>query len=138
VSLQKATPPILLFRKIKGYPDVIASSANVRSSRVLNDARHGTRAELSQAPAQAVRTDSIELVDDGPVFENVLMDNQVDILAFPAPKWHGNDGGQYIGTECMVIAKDSDSGWVNPAPIGFRCVTRRRSAYYRAGQAMST
>src|SRR5258708_37292872 len=41
------------------------------------------------------------------------MDHQVDILAFPAPKWHGNDGGQYIGTECMVIAQDPDDGWVN-------------------------
>ena len=47
------------------------------------------------------------------MLENVLMDNQVDILAFPAPKWHGNDGGTYIGTECMVIAKDPDSDWVN-------------------------
>ena len=38
----------------------------------------------------------------------LLMDNQVDILAYPAPKWHANDGGQYIGTECMVIAQDPE------------------------------
>src|SRR5262249_31763375 len=54
-----------------------------------------------------------EYTADGPVLENVLMDNQVDILSFPAPKWHGEDGGQYIGTECMVIAQDPDNGWVN-------------------------
>ena len=36
------------------------------------------------------------------------MDNQVDVLAFPAPKWHEGDGGPYIGTECMVITKDPD------------------------------
>src|SRR5262249_14968937 len=32
---------------------------------------------------------------------------------FPAPKWHADDGGNYIGTECLVIAKDPDSDWVN-------------------------
>ena len=33
--------------------------------------------------------------------------------AFPAPKWHEQDGGHYIGTECLVIDQDPDSGWVN-------------------------
>jgi 4-hydroxy-3-polyprenylbenzoate decarboxylase len=114
LSLQKATPPILLFRKIKGYPDNHRVVCNVRSSRLLND---GVGMELVQNYRKHRRKQSEPIpskyVDDGPVFENVLMDNQVDILAFPAPKWHGDDGGQYIGTECMVIAKDPDSGWVN-------------------------
>src|SRR5213079_2558639 len=45
LSLQKATPPILLFRKIKGYPDNHRVVCNVRSSRVLND---GVGMELVQ------------------------------------------------------------------------------------------
>ena len=45
--------------------------------------------------------------------ENVLSGNEVNILGFPAPKWHAEDGGRYIGTECMVITKDPDSDWVN-------------------------
>src|SRR5690606_12611153 len=29
------------------------------------------------------------------------------------PKWHEHDGCRYIGTGCVVIQKDPDSGWVN-------------------------
>src|SRR5882757_6661046 len=114
LSLQKSTPPILLFRNIKGFPENYRIAVNVRSSKVLNE---GFGLELVQAYRKHRRKNSEpiphEVVAAGPVLENVLMDNQVDILAFPAPKWHGHDGGSYIGTECMVIAKDPDSDWVN-------------------------
>jgi 4-hydroxy-3-polyprenylbenzoate decarboxylase len=114
LSLQKPVPPVLLFRKIKGHPDGHRVVCNVRASRVFNAGvgldlvrNYRKSARQSSAPITSV------MVADGPVFENVLMDNQVDVLAFPAPKWHGNDGGQYIGTECMVIAQDPETGWVN-------------------------
>src|SRR5204862_564619 len=87
---------------------------NVRSCAVFNS---GAGLELVENYRKHRRESAepipSETVADGPVFENVLMDNQVDVLAFPAPKWHANDGGQYIGTECMVIAKDPDSDWIN-------------------------
>ncbi len=31
----------------------------------------------------------------------------------PTPRWHEHDGGYYIGTGCMVIMKDPDTGWIN-------------------------
>ena len=31
----------------------------------------------------------------------------------PTPVWHEHDGGPFIGTACMVVMKDPDSGWVN-------------------------
>ncbi|MFI9039014.1 UbiD family decarboxylase [Streptomyces sp. NPDC053726] len=52
-------------------------------------------------------------VATGPVLENVLTGDDVDLGIFPAPQWHDADGGRYIGTACMVIARDPDSGWVN-------------------------
>src|SRR5215831_9525915 len=39
LSLQKPVPPVLLFRKIKGYPDNHRVVCNVRSSKVLNEER---------------------------------------------------------------------------------------------------
>ena len=33
-------------------------------------------------------------VDDGPIFENVMTGDDVDVTAFPAPKWHAADGGR--------------------------------------------
>ena len=37
----------------------------------------------------------------------------IDLLKIPTPRWHEHDGGYYIGTGCMVIMKDPDSGWIN-------------------------
>ena len=52
-------------------------------------------------------------VNGGPVLENVSTGDDVDILKIPTPRWHEHDGGYYIGTACMVIMKDPDSGWIN-------------------------
>jgi len=114
LSLQLTVPPILLFRKIKGFPDDYRVAVNVRSSKVLND---GQGLELVQAYRKHRRknTEPIppEFVPSGPVLSNVLSGAAADVLKFPAPRWHANDGGGYIGTECMVITKDPDSEWVN-------------------------
>lgn len=56
---------------------------------------------------------SIETVDDGPVLENVKRDDEVDITRFPAPKWHENDGGQYIGTGDAVITRYAETDELN-------------------------
>src|SRR5947207_1231263 len=37
----------------------------------------------------------------------------VNLQKIPTPIWHEHDGGPFIGTACMVIMKDPDSGWVN-------------------------
>jgi len=61
---------------------------------------------------------------DGPVFENTAKGDDVDILAFPAPRWHEEDGGRYIGTGCCVITVDPDDGTSN---IGtYRCMVQGR------------
>ena len=53
------------------------------------------------------------MVDDGPIFENIIEESDVDLLKFPTPYWHQGDGGRFIGTGCAVITKDPDSDWVN-------------------------
>jgi 4-hydroxy-3-polyprenylbenzoate decarboxylase len=45
--------------------------------------------------------------------ENVLAGDAVDLHRFPKPVWHEEDGGVYLGTECIVIVKDPDSDWIN-------------------------
>lgn len=50
---------------------------------------------------------------DAPAFERVMEADAVDVLAFPAPRWHERDGGRYIGTGCAVVTRDYDSDWVN-------------------------
>jgi UbiD family decarboxylase len=47
------------------------------------------------------------------VFENVFKAGDIDLLKFPVPKWNELDGGRYIGTDCVVVTRDPDEGWVN-------------------------
>jgi len=53
-----------------------------------------------------------EFVGDAPVFENVV-EQDIDLEAFPIPRWHELDGGRYIGTNDLVITEDPEEGWVN-------------------------
>jgi 3-polyprenyl-4-hydroxybenzoate decarboxylase len=43
---------------------------------------------------------------DGPVFENVMMGDDIDVTKFPSPVWHEKDGGRYIGTGTYSITID--------------------------------
>ena len=52
-------------------------------------------------------------VATGPLLENVFTGKDIDIQKIPTPRWHEHDGGYYIGTGCMVIMKDPDTGWIN-------------------------
>ena len=52
-------------------------------------------------------------VKSGPLLENVSTGADVNIQKIPTPRWHEHDGGYYIGTGCMVIMRDPDTGWIN-------------------------
>src|ERR1700693_1637140 len=52
-------------------------------------------------------------VNDGPIFENVVEGDSIDVLKFPVPRHHEADKARFIGTACCVMTKDPDAGWVN-------------------------
>ena len=54
-----------------------------------------------------------KIVERGPLLENVFEGKDIDLLSLPAPHWHERDGGRYLGTCDLVIARDPDEGWVN-------------------------
>ncbi|MBI5441286.1 MAG: UbiD family decarboxylase [Deltaproteobacteria bacterium] len=54
-----------------------------------------------------------KLVPTGPVKENVLRGDQIDLREFPAPRWHHLDGGRFLDTFCGVVTKDPESGGTN-------------------------
>src|SRR5690606_32756615 len=55
----------------------------------------------------------VTTVDSGPVTENVLTGDDVDLFRFPTPQWHEEDGGRYIGTAVAVTTVDPDTGKIN-------------------------
>jgi len=107
-------PPVLVFEDIPGYDRRFRIVSNVRCAKVLvgEISLDAVRAFRSR-PRRKLAPIEPELVTDGPIFENVIAGDAVDVTIFPAPKWHPNDGGRYIGTECLVIMRDPDTGWIN-------------------------
>jgi 4-hydroxy-3-polyprenylbenzoate decarboxylase len=53
-----------------------------------------------------------QYVDDAPILEN-RVEKDIDLEAFPIPRWHELDGGRYIGTDDLVVTRDPEEGWVN-------------------------
>jgi 4-hydroxy-3-polyprenylbenzoate decarboxylase len=113
--------PAVLFDDVKGYPSGFRvfsnsmGSAN-RSALVLGLPTGKSYKELlpiwKQRMSQVTPVPPQE-VPDGPVMENVIRGDDVNMLSFPTPLWHEGDGGRYLGTGVAVIIRDPDSDWVN-------------------------
>ena len=69
-------------------------------------------------------------IDSSPILQNSMTGAHVDLFKFPVPKWHKDDGGPYIGTGCLVITRDPDSGWVNAAPYRSQLHDKRIVGFY--------
>lgn len=113
--------PAVLFDDIPGYP---------RGWRVLVNSL-GNRRRLASTLGLPTDIGTLELVDAwkgflddvvplptrsveaGPITENVMRGEEVDLLRFPTPLWHPEDGGPFIGTGCGVITRGRDDGVVN-------------------------
>jgi UbiD family decarboxylase len=113
--------PAVLFDEVPGCPKgfrlLINCFAGKRRAMTLGLPQGLTKQELSDAYFAHYQRDPQHIspvyVDNGPVFENVLEGDAVDILKFPTPVWHVNDGGRYIGTGCYSVTMDPDEKWVN-------------------------
>ena len=49
----------------------------------------------------------------GPVKDNIIRGDAVDLFQFPVPKWNPLDGGRYIMTSASVVTCDPDTGVLN-------------------------
>lgn len=114
LSHEELYPPVIQFRKLKGCNPDHSILCNVRTAHfmvgdltmdALKAFRSRPKAKRTPIPPREVHV--------GPILENVIEGDAVDIKMFPMPRWHAEDGGHYIGTECVVITKDPDSDWVN-------------------------
>ncbi len=117
--------PALLFDRIKGYPAGyrVLTSSTCSARRLGITLRMGADhtnaslvATLRGMPNRweaACRDFAPVYVETGPVFENVMEGDAVDLTRFPTPLWHAMDGGRYIGTGVAVATIDPEDNWVN-------------------------
>lgn len=113
--------PAVLFDAIPGYPKGYRLLVNPLGARRRLAFTLGMDLQISTMDlidAWEQRVDKIEPVPvsevaGGPILENVLEGDAIDLFKFPTPKWHDLDGGRYIGTAVADVTRDPDSGWIN-------------------------
>jgi 4-hydroxy-3-polyprenylbenzoate decarboxylase len=115
-------PPLLLFDRIKGYPagfrvvSLPMASPKLAALALGLDYQGKSKAELREL-AQKKMSDIPKIppveVPTGPVMENVLTGEDVDLFRFPVPRFHASDGGRYIGTGDCLVNRDPESGFIN-------------------------
>jgi UbiD family decarboxylase len=117
--------PALLFTNFPGYRE----GFRVQTGSMMNPATLGltmgfegalSNLEMVDQVADILRSAEtrakdfpVEYVTTGPVMENVVTGDDVDLTIFPTPTWHELDGGPYIGTACSQVQSDPDTGWIN-------------------------
>jgi UbiD family decarboxylase len=114
-------PPALMFDQIKGYPTgfrvlSIPTASRVRMAIALGLPPDTSRMDIVRHAAQRMRHAAPippQEVATGPVMQNIMRDNEVDLLRFPVLKSHRLDGGRYIGTGDTFINRDPETGYVN-------------------------
>ncbi len=121
--LQRApSSPAAMFTDIPGLPSGMRVLTNFfggrRANLTLGFPPELSRMQLSDAFLKVYKDPARKpiphrIIDDGPVLQNILLDNEVDLTRFPAPQWHEADGGRYIGTGCYCVTRDPDDGWLN-------------------------
>jgi 4-hydroxy-3-polyprenylbenzoate decarboxylase len=112
--------PALLFDELAGYPKGFRVLSNVLTSLRRVAITLDLPPDSPQAMVQALRQKlaSLEPIPPkveatGPILENVQSGDEVDVTRFPAPLWHPQDGGRYLGTGDLVVMRDPDTGWTN-------------------------
>ena len=116
------TAPAILFDKVPGYPAGYRTlygqlSSIKRIALTLGlPLDYDRKVDIVQKyfeRMQEMKPLPPRFVNDGPIFENVVEGDNVDVLKFPVPRHHEQDKARFIGTADCVMTQDPDTGWFN-------------------------
>lgn len=130
--------PAVLFDDIPDYPSGFRVLANSLGSANRTALVLGLPTGLSYGDlllewrkrSKDVKPIPMRYVNDGPVMENVLEGDRIDMYAFPTPKWHELDGGRYLGTGSFDVTLDPDGDWINLGCYRVMVAGRDRVGFY--------
>jgi len=123
-------PRALLFDDVKDY----AEGYRVATDLYVSDALQalaldlptdGPRVQLVREWRERLRAKPIppREVSDGPLLENEMSGEDVDLTKLPIPVWHERYAARYLAGGAVIL-KDPDTGWVN---VGvYRCMVDDR------------
>lgn len=115
------TSPCVIFDEVPGCPKGFRVLVNMfggkRKNMTFGFPENISKWELSDRYRTSFlenqKTIEHEYVEWGPILENILEGDDIDITKFPTPIWHEKDGGRYIGTGTFSITKDPEENWFN-------------------------
>ncbi len=114
--------PALLFSNIKDYQH------NARCTQLFTGglSNYSRVAMMFGLPKNAPITDLVQAarkaysgrvapvkVATGPVKENIITGDDINLYDFPVPQWHRRDGGRYINTMQGTVTRDPATGRMN-------------------------
>ncbi|HEV7978000.1 UbiD family decarboxylase [Amycolatopsis sp.] len=138
VNYRRSHPKALMFASIKDYPaGSRVLTGSVSNPRLLgsvlglgwDNTDEDLVEKLAVKPGEWTRRAgefAAVTVQDGPLLSNVV--DHPDLLSFPVPRWHEQDGGRYIGTGCAVVTRDYDTGRINLGAYRMQVQDEGRSA----------
>jgi 4-hydroxy-3-polyprenylbenzoate decarboxylase len=135
----KDPKPTILFDEIPGYPKgyrtlfgMLGSTWRIAKTLGLPEERIDclSVADSWYRKARDLRSLPPKFVNSGPVMENTITGDQIDVLKFPVPRFHELDRNRYLGTSHAVIQRDPDDGWVNLGTYRVMVVDRNRLALH--------
>jgi len=113
--------PALLFENIKDHKDTWCTKlftngmgTRERVALALGLPKETHFRDITRVVKDRVKTPSaVKVLDKGPVKENIIMGDDIDLYKIPAPQWRKQDGGRYINTYCAVVTMDPETGLMN-------------------------
>ncbi len=113
--------PALLFERIKDYRDSLCrrlftngTGTKERVCRLLGLSEETSYRDivrtLKERFSNPVKPTKVQ---HGPVKENVISGDKIDLYQFPVPKWNPFDGGRYIMTSASVVTMDPETHLIN-------------------------
>ena len=108
----------VLFENVKGHKGSVlfsAYSSTKRLAMTLGKPPHLSMVEISRewmkmSIGEVIRAKEVK---DGPIFENIIDEDDVNVFDLPSPRFYDKDGGRFIGTACFMVVRDPETNEIN-------------------------
>lgn len=137
---QRSRPhgPAVVFDDIPGYPSGFRVLVNSIGGPGRLGLTLGLPTDLDERGlveawtnlAKDIKPVAMRAVTDGPVLENVLEGDDINLFKFPVPLWHEHDNGRYIGTGSVDITRDPDDGTINAGTYRVMVKDEKNAFFY--------
>jgi 4-hydroxy-3-polyprenylbenzoate decarboxylase len=122
----------LLFENIVDYPGQRVFTNGLRDMSLIGLAlglgtRWGRDELIAEARHRAGMPIAPRIVERGPVMENVIEGDAVDLTRFPVPHWNEQDCDRYIGTWHINVTSDPETGARNVGLYRMQLLGPRRA-----------